>query len=68
MSVVQPRTGCLRYASAGHPSPLLITGGDVAFLHGRALGPPVGAIPDTTYEAVDGELPPAADCCSTPTG
>ncbi|SCL32073.1 SpoIIE family protein phosphatase [Micromonospora inyonensis] len=44
-----PRTGRLRYASAGHPSPLLIRGGDVAFLHDRALGPPVGAIPDTSY-------------------
>ncbi|MET7374908.1 SpoIIE family protein phosphatase [Micromonospora arida] len=52
-----PRTGRLRYASAGHPSPLLITGGDVAFLHDRALGPPVGALPNTTYESVEGELP-----------
>ncbi|MBM7493046.1 signal transduction histidine kinase/serine phosphatase RsbU (regulator of sigma subunit)/DNA-binding response OmpR family regulator [Micromonospora luteifusca] len=51
-----PRTGRLRYASAGHPSPLLITGGDVAFLHDRALGPPIGAIPGATYEAVEGEL------------
>ncbi|MBM0232967.1 SpoIIE family protein phosphatase [Micromonospora sp. STR1_7] len=51
-----PRTGRLRYASAGHPSPLLIRGGEVAFLHDRALGPPVGAIPDATYQAVDGEL------------
>ncbi|MGI5522825.1 SpoIIE family protein phosphatase [Micromonospora sp. CA-259024] len=55
-----PRTGRLRYASAGHPSPLLIRGGDVTFLHGRALGPPVGAIPDTTYEAVEGELAPGS--------
>ncbi|MEU9506528.1 SpoIIE family protein phosphatase [Micromonospora sp. NPDC048170] len=51
-----PRTGRLRYASAGHPSPLLIRGDDVAFLHDRALGPPVGAIPDTTYRTVEGEL------------
>ncbi|MGC4750367.1 SpoIIE family protein phosphatase [Micromonospora sp. DT201] len=51
-----PRTGRLRYASAGHPSPLLIRGGDVTFLHDRALGPPVGAIPNATYEAVEGEL------------
>ncbi|WCN82854.1 SpoIIE family protein phosphatase [Micromonospora sp. LH3U1] len=55
-----PRTGRLRYASAGHPSPLLITGSDVAFLHDRALGPPVGAIPDMTYEAVEGELTPGS--------
>ncbi|MEV4655602.1 SpoIIE family protein phosphatase [Micromonospora sp. NPDC049301] len=51
------RTGRLRYASAGHPSPLLIRGGDAVFLHDRALGPPVGAIPDTTYRTVEGSLP-----------
>ncbi|SCL30461.1 Signal transduction histidine kinase [Micromonospora nigra] len=51
-----PRTGRLRYASAGHPSPLAIRGGDVAFLHDRALGPPVGALPDTVYPTVSGEL------------
>ncbi|GIJ77065.1 GAF domain-containing protein [Micromonospora phaseoli] len=51
-----PRTGRLRYASAGHPSPLLIRGDDVAFLHDRALGPPVGVIPGTEYETVSGEL------------
>jgi signal transduction histidine kinase/serine phosphatase RsbU (regulator of sigma subunit)/DNA-binding response OmpR family regulator len=53
-----PRTGRLRYASAGHPSPLLIRGDDVAFLHGRALGPPVGALPRTQYRTVEGELAP----------
>ncbi|OZV79350.1 histidine kinase [Micromonospora echinospora] len=53
-----PRTGRLRYASAGHPSPLLIRGGDVAFLHDRALGPPVGAIPDTSYRSETGALDP----------
>ncbi|GIJ26859.1 hypothetical protein Vqi01_20210 [Micromonospora qiuiae] len=51
-----PRTNQLRYASAGHPSPLLIRGDDAVFLYGRALGPPVGAIPGTEYETVTGEL------------
>ncbi|MER7456108.1 SpoIIE family protein phosphatase [Micromonospora sp. NPDC126480] len=55
-----PRTGRLRYASAGHPSPLLIRGDDVAFLHDRALGPPVGAIPGTAYRTVEGELTPGS--------
>ncbi|MET8282425.1 SpoIIE family protein phosphatase [Micromonospora sp. NPDC005174] len=55
-----PRTGRLRYASAGHPSPLLIRGDDVAFLHDRALGPPVGAIPGATYRTVEGELSPGS--------
>ena len=51
-----PRTGRLRYASAGHPSPLLVRGAEVTFLHDRALGPPVGAIPQTAYRTVEGEL------------
>ncbi|MFF3865291.1 SpoIIE family protein phosphatase [Micromonospora sp. NPDC001898] len=55
-----PRTGRLRYASAGHPSPLLIQGDDVGFLHDRALGPPVGAIPAASYRTVEDELPPGA--------
>ncbi|MEU2611528.1 SpoIIE family protein phosphatase [Micromonospora sp. NPDC007271] len=55
-----PRTGRLRYASAGHPSPLLIRGDDVAFLHDRALGPPIGAIPQTRYQTVEGRLAPGA--------
>ncbi|SCF31841.1 Signal transduction histidine kinase [Micromonospora viridifaciens] len=55
-----PRTGRLRYASAGHPSPLLIRGDDAAFLHDRALGPPIGAIPQTRYGTVEGQLAPGA--------
>ncbi|PZF88173.1 SpoIIE family protein phosphatase [Micromonospora endophytica] len=51
-----PRSSQLRYASAGHPSPLLIRGDDAAFLYDRALGPPVGAIPGTEYQTVTGEL------------
>ncbi|MEU7619319.1 SpoIIE family protein phosphatase [Micromonospora rifamycinica] len=53
-----PHTGRLRYASAGHPSPLLIRGDDVAFLHERALGPPIGAIAGTDYRTAGGELAP----------
>ncbi|MGW1057698.1 SpoIIE family protein phosphatase [Micromonospora rubida] len=55
-----PRTGRLRYASAGHPSPLLIRGDDVGFLHDGALGPPVGAIPGASYRTVEDELAPGA--------
>ncbi|WP_431921257.1 SpoIIE family protein phosphatase [Micromonospora wenchangensis] len=53
-----PRTGRLRYASAGHPSPLLIRGDDVAFLHEHALGPPIGALTGTDYRTVEGGLAP----------
>ncbi|WP_406107731.1 SpoIIE family protein phosphatase [Micromonospora globbae] len=51
-----PGTGRLRYASAGHPSPLLVRGGDVVLLHDRALGPPVGALPGASYRTVEGRL------------
>ncbi|MFE9653597.1 SpoIIE family protein phosphatase [Micromonospora sp. NPDC006431] len=53
-----PRTGRLRYASAGHPAPLVIRGDDVSYLHDRALGPPVGAIPQAEYRTVEGQLAP----------
>ncbi|MFC0508566.1 SpoIIE family protein phosphatase [Micromonospora costi] len=55
--IFHPGTGRLRYASAGHPSPLLVRGGDVAFLHDRAQGPPVGAVPGTSYRTVEATLP-----------
>lgn len=32
----------------------------MAFLHDRALGPPVGAIPDAVYRTVEGELTPGS--------
>ncbi|WP_245736539.1 SpoIIE family protein phosphatase [Micromonospora pattaloongensis] len=56
-----PPTGRLRYASAGHPSPVVIRPGEpVGFLHDRALGPPVGAIADTAYVTREAELEPGA--------
>ncbi|MGW5669567.1 SpoIIE family protein phosphatase [Micromonospora sp. NPDC003776] len=55
-----PRTGRLRYASAGHPAPLLIRGGDVVLLHDRALGPPIGAIAQAEYGTVESELAPGS--------
>jgi signal transduction histidine kinase/serine phosphatase RsbU (regulator of sigma subunit)/DNA-binding response OmpR family regulator len=46
----EPASGRLRYASAGHPAPMVIRpGGEVDLLHERALGPPIGALPNTTY-------------------
>ena len=37
--IFDPADGGLRYASAGHPPPLVICGTDLRLLHGRALGP-----------------------------
>jgi serine phosphatase RsbU (regulator of sigma subunit)/anti-sigma regulatory factor (Ser/Thr protein kinase) len=46
----EPRTGRLRFASAGHLPPVLVgRDGDVSFLHDEALGPPVGTQPDVAY-------------------
>jgi serine phosphatase RsbU (regulator of sigma subunit)/anti-sigma regulatory factor (Ser/Thr protein kinase) len=46
----EPASGRLRYASAGHPAPMVIRpGGEVDLLHERALGPPIGALANTTY-------------------
>ncbi|MEH1013831.1 SpoIIE family protein phosphatase [Micromonospora sp. CPCC 206060] len=55
-----PGTGGLRYASAGHPSPIVIREGDVSFLYHSAFGPPVGALPDASYETVHGRLDPGS--------
>ncbi|MFP5319987.1 MAG: SpoIIE family protein phosphatase [Acidimicrobiia bacterium] len=45
-----PSTGRLRYASAGHPPPLLMTDeGDVEFLEG-AQSVPLGALPQPEWE------------------
>ncbi|GAB7050692.1 SpoIIE family protein phosphatase [Catenuloplanes indicus] len=47
----------LWFASAGHPSPVVITTElDAAFLHGSALGPPIGALPQATYRTERGRL------------
>lgn len=54
-----PRTGRLRFASAGHLPPVVISpDGGVAFLHHSALGPPVGALPDASFNGCELHLPP----------
>ncbi len=52
--VYHPRTGRLRYTSAGHPPPILVSGtggtrGNAVPL--RAEGVPVGLLPDVRYSA-----------------
>ncbi|MDG4767136.1 SpoIIE family protein phosphatase [Solwaraspora sp. WMMD406] len=51
-----PPTGELRYASAGHPPPVVVHGDRAEPLHSRALGPPIGAIAGSTYPTVTDRL------------
>ncbi|MFC7550195.1 SpoIIE family protein phosphatase [Plantactinospora sp. GCM10030261] len=47
---LDPGRGLIRYASGGHPAPLVIAPeGGVGYLYDRALGPPIGALPETAY-------------------
>jgi serine phosphatase RsbU (regulator of sigma subunit) len=55
-AVLDPKTGRLRYANAGHNLPYLATADGVAEL--RATGMPLGAMPDMTYEENEAHLAP----------
>jgi anti-sigma regulatory factor (Ser/Thr protein kinase) len=47
----------LHYSSAGHPSPVLAAPGEPGtFLYTAALGPPIGALSDTTYATHEATL------------
>jgi len=54
--VLDPATGRLRYANAGHNPPYVHTGDGVVEL--RATGMPLGAMPDMTYEEKEATLAP----------
>ncbi len=55
-AVLNPKTGRLRYANAGHNLPYLATAGGVAEL--RATGMPLGAMPGMSYEENEAHLAP----------
>jgi anti-sigma regulatory factor (Ser/Thr protein kinase) len=52
--VLDPATGSLRYANAGHNLPIVDTGGAVGEL--RATGMPLGLMPEMTYEECETTL------------
>jgi sigma-B regulation protein RsbU (phosphoserine phosphatase) len=57
VTVLEPATGKLRYANAGHPPALVVrANGEVRWL--EATGIPVGLLPEFTYGSVDAELAP----------
>ena len=55
-AVLDPSTGALRYANAGHDLPFVRRGHDVAEL--RATGMPLGAMPGMRYEEKETALGP----------
>jgi serine phosphatase RsbU (regulator of sigma subunit) len=55
-AVLDPASGRLRWANAGHDLPLLRTGPEVAPLH--ATGMPLGMLPGSGYEEKSTEVPP----------
>jgi len=58
-ATLQPETGHIRFANAGHPLPAWLTEGDVQEL--RARGMPLGLMPDMLYEEHEVTLQPG-DC------
>ena len=58
--VLDPGTGELRFANAGHPPPLIVeSGGAARFLDGGS-GPPVGGLPACSYSEGRSILTPGA--------
>jgi GAF domain-containing protein/anti-sigma regulatory factor (Ser/Thr protein kinase) len=57
-AVVDPVTGTLHYASAGHPPPVLVRGGEEAILLDVSGAPPLGALPFAAYHEVEATLEP----------
>jgi anti-sigma regulatory factor (Ser/Thr protein kinase) len=56
--VVDPTTGALRYASAGHPPPILVRRGYDAELLTPISAPPLGSLPFAAYHEVEATLLP----------
>jgi anti-sigma regulatory factor (Ser/Thr protein kinase)/putative methionine-R-sulfoxide reductase with GAF domain len=57
-AVVDPDNGTLCYASAGHPPPVLVRGGEEASLLGIRAAPPLGTLPFAAYHEVEATLEP----------
>ena len=55
--IVDPAASTVRWVNAGHPPPLVISGGEVHFLQGDA-SVPLGVLPFPTYEEVTAPMNP----------
>jgi serine phosphatase RsbU (regulator of sigma subunit) len=51
-AILEPKSGSLKYANAGHDLPCLWHGGETEEL--KARGMPLGLIPGTSYEEKEG--------------
>ncbi|HJW91136.1 MAG TPA: PP2C family protein-serine/threonine phosphatase, partial [Anaerolineales bacterium] len=54
--ILDPATGCLQFANAGHNLPILLT--DRGVVEPRATGMPLGLLPGMTYDQKDVHLEP----------
>jgi anti-sigma regulatory factor (Ser/Thr protein kinase)/putative methionine-R-sulfoxide reductase with GAF domain len=57
-AVVDPASGTLRYASAGHPPPIVIRGGREAHLLEVKPAPPLGTLPFANFHETQERLAP----------
>ena len=55
-AIVDPATGLLRYASAGHPPPVLVRGGRDAHLLDVTGAPPLGSLPFSSFPETQDRL------------
>jgi anti-sigma regulatory factor (Ser/Thr protein kinase)/putative methionine-R-sulfoxide reductase with GAF domain len=56
--IVDPTTGALRYASAGHLPPVLVRHGHDAELLAPVTAPPLGSLPFAAYHEIEATLEP----------
>jgi GAF domain-containing protein/anti-sigma regulatory factor (Ser/Thr protein kinase) len=59
-AVYDPESGSLKYASAGHPPPLILEPDGVITLLEEGRGPPLGAVPDSLFSEGRAQLEPGA--------
>jgi anti-sigma regulatory factor (Ser/Thr protein kinase)/putative methionine-R-sulfoxide reductase with GAF domain len=57
-AIVDPATGALRYASAGHPPPVIVRQGERALLFEGRPAPPLGSLPFPAYQDVHDTIEP----------
>jgi anti-sigma regulatory factor (Ser/Thr protein kinase) len=57
-AIIDPATGAMRYASAGHPPPVVVRHGEQAHLLEARTAPPLGSLPFAAYHEAQETLQP----------